>query len=335
MADLVKGQTFGGIAPDNECTAQKLNDLVDLATISSGFFLDKGVETAPADPDIFLFWDVSANLYKQITKANLLPAQTAIVASFRKLTIVNNAASPTFKFDVTASELVMRDSSTGAVRRTSGFSRTVDATLYSAGATVDGRDFATLNTDTWYYVWAISDGANDRLLLSDSSTTPTFPSGYSLSCLLGAVYRDAGSLFIRTWQTDNEVACVRQIPKIHTVDFTTVVATVSGTFEQVDLARCCPPSITAKVRGYVSIASNSNPMRLMLATESTGTTGAPTNDVGIINICALSNGAGSTVDGQNLAVPFEIPVKTSQQISCAIVGAISTTMRINGFTLRL
>lgn len=337
MADLVKGQTFGGIAPDNEVTAQKLNDHVDLATVSTGFYLDKTVETGVADEDIFLFLDASATpqAFKQITKLNLLPAQTAIVAFWRKLSIVNNAGSPTIKFDVSVGELVMRNSSTGAVRRTVGFSRTVDATLYSAGATVDGRDFATLNTDTWYYVWAISDATNDRLLLSDSSTSPTFPAGYSLSCLLGAVYRDAGSLFIRTWQTDDEVACVRQIPKIAAADFTAKLATVSGTFEQVDLARCIPPAIASRVRGYVGTADTGVLMRLMLATEATGTTAAPTLDVGIANICALS-GTTTAIDGQEVTVAFDLPVKTSQQISCAILGTgAHVTMRINGFRLRL
>jgi hypothetical protein len=72
--------------------------------------------------------------------------------------------------------------------------------LGSAG-NANQLDAGTIATDTWYYIWAISNGVTIGTLASTSSSAPTMPSGYTYKARIGAVQTTHPSAILYgTWQ---------------------------------------------------------------------------------------------------------------------------------------
>lgn len=92
---------------------------------------------------------------------------------------------------VTADELVLENVS-GQKYTATSLNVTGDITVSGA----NGLDAGAEASDTWYYVWVISDGTTEAALLSASSTNPTMPAGYTYKALVGAVRNDSSGDFI-------------------------------------------------------------------------------------------------------------------------------------------
>lgn len=121
---------------------------------------------------------------------------TAIVSSgaggfFRNL-YVRPGATPNTQIRVTADVLVLSDSS-GVTRTVRNLNATADCTVNGA---VNRLDAGSLANSTWYFVWVISNGTTDGVLVSTSSTAPTLPSGYTYSACYGATYTDGSAHFL-------------------------------------------------------------------------------------------------------------------------------------------
>jgi hypothetical protein len=72
--------------------------------------------------------------------------------------------------------------------------------LGSAG-NVNQLDTGTIAIDTWYYIWAISNGTTIGTLASTSSTAPVLPSGYAYKARIGAVQTvHVSATLYGTWQ---------------------------------------------------------------------------------------------------------------------------------------
>jgi len=72
--------------------------------------------------------------------------------------------------------------------------------LGSAG-NVNQLDAGTIAIDTWYYIWAISNGSIDGTLASTSSSAPALPGGYTFKARIGAVRTiHASATLYGTWQ---------------------------------------------------------------------------------------------------------------------------------------
>jgi hypothetical protein len=351
MSDLSKGYTFSGTSPNNNITAEKLNALVDQATIQTGFYTDRSEANSGSDTDLLLIYNASSFTFKKIRKGNLITAGVA-KTGFTNLSVQNNAAAPDSRLDVTADELVLR-AITGNVRYISAFSRTVDLESYSGAATADGRDFATENADTWYYVWAISDGTNDRLLVSASRTSPTLPSGFTYRALLGAARNDHSSNFVRFIQRNCEVAIAvaskagvasaNLNPKTGAtpVEFTSASCDTLGAFQSVDLAQCIPPAMTARVRGIIGQSTDSGGTNYVYAVASKGTgaldgSNTPSEAIGLQLLTSYLNATAGQMFGFYNAASFEVPVHTSQTMYWTTnTGTLRHNLRINGYTLAL
>ncbi len=342
-ADLQKGYSFSGTSPNN---AVKLNALVDSGTILTGFYTGKTEESAAASDDLLLFYDVSAGLFKSIEKGNLISDSVARTGA-RGLTILNNTGTPNSQVDVTATEVVMRTTG-GNTRFASSFSQTADITVYSGGPTANGRDFTPEAVSTWYYIWAISDGANDRTLISSSSSSPTLPAGYTYKALLGAVRNDAAGHFQKFIQNGNRVSLAingsgTELPQTGGVDFQAIVAAVASTWQSVDLAKVVPPTITDSISGHMA-GNSANVFGVALASKA-NVSSALTADLSEayavkvfmldpITAWALSADFGSTTS----AVPFELAITVSQ--TCYFASQSATALRtvsmlVTGFTLNL
>ena len=114
-------------------------------------------------------------------------------ASGRNIAARTNATTPNSKVDITADELIVRDSN-GNSMMLSAVSQTIDITVAGAG----GLDTGMEASGTWYYghIIAKADGTVSALL-SVSATAPTMPSGYTFKALVTAVRNDGSSNFVK------------------------------------------------------------------------------------------------------------------------------------------
>lgn len=96
-----------------------------------------------------------------------------------------------------AADLVVMTDGSGLYR-----SATISATcdLGTNGA-VNRLDAGTIAIDTWYHLFAISNGSTDGTLASTSATAPTMPSGYTYKAYIGSVQTiHASAILYGIWQ---------------------------------------------------------------------------------------------------------------------------------------
>lgn len=115
---------------------------------------------------------------------------------------VNNAVTPNTKIDVTWASVIMVNSSNLSFVNSTPTTVTIDA---SVNAAVNRLDTGSLTTNTWYYIWIISNGSTTGALLSLSSTAPTMPSGYTYKTRAGSCRTDGSSVLYRFRARDRDL----------------------------------------------------------------------------------------------------------------------------------
>jgi len=347
---LAKGYTFSGTPPNNNVTAEKLNALVDSATILPAFYTGATLVGAAGAGALSLLYDPTSGTYQSILSTNLIPTGKAS-RGFINLKAQNNTGTPNTKIDVTADALVLRSSSTG-VFYMEGFSVTIDNNTFTTPAAANGRDFSgSVAANTWYYLYAISDGTSTAGLFSSSATSPTLPTGYLYYVLLGAVRTDASNFLIKFTQRDLEVsiaiaslagasnAVLNPWTANHNAgnaqaEFAGISIVAASTFQSADLSRCIPPNIVSKVYGLIG-STASGTETFAVGPACAGTIDLPTTSTGM-RIYRQTAIATTAYGFTNSITPFECAVTTSQQIMWACVDTgINKNMRILGFTLNL
>lgn len=145
------------------------------------------------------FFDLAADASK--TSGLVYRKPVGAVSSGKTIAARTNSGAPTTTIDITADELVVRDSSGGAVVLQTV---SVSAAITSSGA--NGLDTGAEAGNTWYYGWVIAkpDGTV-AALLSVSSSAPTLPAGYTFKALVTAVRNNGSSNFIAYRQFGNRV----------------------------------------------------------------------------------------------------------------------------------
>ena len=108
------------------------------------------------------------------------PAASA--GSISGLSIVNDSSAPNSKVDVSAAVVNLTNSSG------QNYTATNVSVVINFGANgANGLDIGTFASSRWYYIYLIYNGTTIAGLGSLSSTSPTLPSGYTYSKLLGSV----------------------------------------------------------------------------------------------------------------------------------------------------
>jgi len=74
--------------------------------------------------------------------------------------------------------------------------------------TIDGIDTGSIASNTWYYIYMISNGTLNKLLASTSVTSPVMPSGYTFKKLISAAKTDGSSNIVPFKQYDNKAQFV-------------------------------------------------------------------------------------------------------------------------------
>lgn len=233
-----------------------------------------------------------------VTGAKLDATAAAVIASARNIIVKNTVATPNSKVDVTADELVLKDSS-GKPYLTA-----VNVTADMAASGANGLDTGAEAADTWYYIWVIYNGTTVAGLISASSTSPTMPATYTHKALVGEVRNNASSNFATFYQMD------RVVWLNDSNLFTAKAAGAGNTYESyqaggggadVDLRTVIPPT-AKRLHGTCgcSVAGAAESMAIA----------ADANGLGAVTVSAQA--LGSTLNGFGSAGQFNIPIKTAQ-----------------------
>lgn len=243
-------------------------------------------------------------------QSELIPS-AVITGDARGLKFANNASNPNFQVDVTATELVVKNSS-GLSRILSSVSTTIDITTAGAG----GLDTGTEANSTWYYVWIIYSGSTVSGLLSTSATAPTLPSGYTYSALVGAIYNESSGNFRLT----------RGVGKrIEQEDVTAFSGAPSTSFVSLSLTSSIPPiSVRAFGRGTTT-TNNVNGLQLSPSNSAT----VP----GLRFLLINSGGTNSIIGTQYDGDPFDVPIVTAQTIYRRASSTNAVIIIVNGFEM--
>lgn len=174
-----------------------------------------------------------------ISGTELLDYQTSISKYYKDLYVT--CSSSTQVVINTGSSVAMDD---GTEIVTVGSNITVDIT--SSGA--NGLDTGSEASDTWYYIWLISNGSTVSGLLSASSTNPTLPAGYSKKRLIGAVRNNSSSNFKQFTQFNK---------RVQYLDSETIYAAHSISWVAIDCTSFVPANSHIITCGWMSQSTTS------------------------------------------------------------------------------
>jgi hypothetical protein len=224
-------------------------------------------------------------------KTILKPTGAGVVAGVRNFVAFNNAGTPNTKADVSADEVLAKDSS-GNPFLIQTLSVTVDITVTGA----NGLDTGSLAANTWYYLWVIakSDGTKAGMF-STSNTAPTMPSGYTYKALVGLVRSDASSHFVGFIQEDRDIFVTEQ----------SLVGPISGVTSWTapgTLSSFIPP--LAKI-AWGNAGNGANNGGVAIASDANG--------LGASVACA-GTAAGGTILSLGLGGNWRVALKTAQTI---------------------
>ncbi len=212
-------------APDG-LTAKAIRKLNDAALVAGDILQDQISE---------LVYDSTLDHWL-LTSPVVINTPATVVGLSRGLVCKVNASNPTYQADITADDVVLKNASD-----LSYLASAVSLTVSITSSGVNGLDTGAEASSTWYYLWVIYNGTTVAGLLSASATSPTMPTGYTYKALVGAVYNNSGSDFVRFWQTG------RRVHTALTNIFTAKAASVADTYQALTggeatlLASAVPP----------------------------------------------------------------------------------------------
>lgn len=173
-----------------------------------------------------------------------------------------NAATPLTKYDLSADDVVLRNSNGGTVTRYGTGTITNDTGL--AGSTVNGRDqSAAFTASTWAYLYFIWNGTTLATLSSATApasfTGSTLPTGYTHWAFATAIRLNGGTQIVPTWTRG--AAVYNQLePSVLTAGTQTVETAV-------DMSSYYPPcALGADLRLFLNNGAGTNTLTIRLAT---------------------------------------------------------------------
>jgi hypothetical protein len=142
--------------------------------------------TAGADEGLYLY--NGAGVWYELA---YFPASSGKFAptSASALTIHNNAVTPTTIIDVAATETVMDNPAGGNYYTENYGTCSINMSITGLG----GLDSGVIAANTWYNIFAISNGSANSCLASLSATAPVMPGGYVFKTRLGATRTSSGA----------------------------------------------------------------------------------------------------------------------------------------------
>lgn len=187
----------------------------------------------------------------------------------------------------------------------------VSAAITSAGA--GGLDAGAEGTSRWYYIYIIgkSDGTVNALL-SESSSSPTLPSGYTYMLRVGAVRNNAGGDFVDFKQRDDMVAII-------SVDV--VSGGSAGSYTEVDIAGQVPATARAVTGSQIVTEGTGDDAGSAVASTSDGH--------GQVTAYNMSTGASVTTISSRFA--FFLALITAQKFYYKLNYGDAVTVSLSGW----
>jgi hypothetical protein len=291
-------------APDG-LTAKAIRKLNDAAIVAGDILQDQISE---------LVYDSTLDHWL-LTSPVVINTPATVVGLSRGLVIQSNATDPTFKVDIAADDIVLKNSG--------GLSYLAEAVSLTANMSVSGAnglDTGAESSSTWYYLWAIYNGTTVAALISASTTSPTLPTGYTYKALLGAIYNDSGS------NLRNVLQYGRDVWIDDTVVFTAKTGVTSYTaLSGADLTamQTCVPPMARSVRGTMGNLSSSA-LGMAVAADANG-----------LGAQAMIGQNGIATDTFTTGAPFSgVPFKTAQTLYYKMTDTTASVYRlkVSGYT---
>lgn len=167
------------------------------------------------------------------------------LAAGRNIAARTNAATPNTKLDISADEIVLKDTNNAVF-----MARSVAVTINLGVVGANGIDAATQASSTWYYGYVIAkaDGTIAGLA-STSATAPTLPSGYVYKALVTSARSNGSTQFLAYRQFGN--CCYYEVGQ------SALSGGTSGSEVAVSVASLIPPialefTISTKISGNSS-----------------------------------------------------------------------------------
>lgn len=235
------------------------------------------------------------------------PPAASVTGAALGLTIASASVST---LTVAAAEIILKDDAGDAIRVVN-----LSGTVNIANSdVVNGRDGFTEGADTWYYIWAISNGATAGGLLSSSSSSPTLPPGYRYKALIGCVFNNAGQDFRAFSQSGREVATAG-------VEAFDQIATDP---EVMTLTNFIPP-IACRVEGFLAPESG---IRVAVRVSNNAT-------LADWRYFMAETYGGVNYDGYRGGLHFDIPILNPPALTWGCASApTDVSMVVTGYTLR-
>ena len=219
----------------SQLTNLVLSETGDIESVVAGTGLSGGATTGDATLNVDV--GTTANKIVQLDGSGKLPAVDGsrltgidavdrIIGLSENLLVKSDASLPSHKINISADKVVLTNSSQQAVMHENV---SVSASLASSG--INGRDIGIEASNTWYYVWLISNGSSVASTLSLSATSPVLPSGYKYFHLVSSIYNDSSKNLRSFYQAGKSV----NISHVYLGTF------FSTTWTEVDFALYVPP----------------------------------------------------------------------------------------------
>lgn len=296
---LTPGYQF---APNELQTADKLNALgqpvVDLdGTVGSIALADNSVSTAKLQDGV-LSADAAgrakmADGFVTAAKLDSSAVLTAGIGGARRLAISIATASAI----VTAQEALVR---TGA--NVPAWLQGINVTINTANSGANGLDTGTRTASNWYYLFIIYNGTTIAGLASLSANSPTMPSGYTYSLLVGAVYCNSSNAFDLYDQVGE---------RIYREETSNLLGSGGGvaTFTLVSLAAIVPPIARSVIGNLGLIANVAKSLQICGGSNSANTRGFVT-----YNGNTASAPTASPLNGWSSLREYEVEMQNAQQL---------------------
>ncbi len=258
---------------------------------------------------------------------NDIPSFAAASGMLYGLTLSNNGADASNDIDVAAGSAIDL-ANAHVMTLASALTKRIDA-AWAVGTNQGGLDgtesvAGTPDVSTWYYVWLIkrTDTGVVDVLFSESATTPTMPTGYTLKRRIGAVYNDSAGTISQFTQVGDDFLLTDSINSYSTNDPGTAAVTVT-------LRVPTGFKVRASGRFIISNASAVTGSGLILSSLDQADESASSANM-------MNANAGTFAGGSNLSAgDFSILTNVSGQIRARLgfsSADVTLTIRTTGWT---
>jgi len=235
--------------------------------------------------------------------------------------VATGSGSPTSTWSLDKAIVTSSDSSSPTIAISS-----VTASINLSTIGLNGIDSGTAGSNTFYWVYVISNGTTSGFIASTSVSAPAQPSGYTYSLLIGVIKTDGSGSVVPFVYFGNRFDYL--LPALQTI----VSGSTGGVWQSTSVGPFIPSSKVASYRGTCWTHNN---------TQTAGVApinpGQPTGGGGAIpGARGYAWSLGGSNGGQTYqSTPFDFPLVSNTMWYIATSGGSNCGAFFTGFTLNI